>query len=510
MSSEKDKEKEKEKIAELERRLDVCDYKFEGGFPNEWAPVYKVRRGSSDVVDLVKILPLHVTETVNNFLEVDIPCRISHPHIIQNIDIISTLQCKFGAIGVVNTLGDYALNQVIFNLDTPAGMEKYLMCMYKIARGIDYLHENRILHLDIKPDNVVMFMGEPQIIDFGLSSIVCDENTRVHTNVSVGTPGFKAPEVYRKKDRFFSVKSDVWSFVMLMYSLAGKLVHDLPKMGDEVIFAQFSDRNKRTSIKFDIGQPQLRNFFNDAIQVDHEKRETISGILEMPLFKPYYDRIPIYGITKHDSGIQNKNTGDVDSYPDSLKKGIDIIYDIYLKEFGDVRALCFFYTLEILYRTIWVTPKDILAKYDKGGDLYHEFLTLCATCIVLGISSDLIVYIDVGEIAQLINNRADVEITVEHIEIMQDKIITLLHGILYISNLFDSCNNGGELIAAAGLIRQDPHNIHRNFIGFKQGLYTVYKDIQSQLLIYTNNHPKDKGIMDSRCLTVDMLFNVLL
>lgn len=89
--------------------------------------------------------------------------------------------------------------------------------MKQILEGVAFMHQQKILHLDLKPENIVCVDTsgtEIKIIDFGLASRLDDS---VPLKVMQGTPEFVAPEVINYEP--VTPATDMWSIGVICYIL---------------------------------------------------------------------------------------------------------------------------------------------------------------------------------------------------------------------------------------------------------------------------------------------------
>ncbi|ONK81007.1 uncharacterized protein A4U43_C01F24240 [Asparagus officinalis] len=91
-----------------------------------------------------------------------------------------------------------------------------------VAKALAYLHHDcraRVLHLDVKPENILLTEGFHAVVsDFGLSKLMKRDESRIVMTVR-GTRGYLAPEWLL--DRGVTEKSDVYSYGMVLFELVG-------------------------------------------------------------------------------------------------------------------------------------------------------------------------------------------------------------------------------------------------------------------------------------------------
>ncbi|GMN56782.1 hypothetical protein TIFTF001_025881 [Ficus carica] len=103
--------------------------------------------------------------------------------------------------------------------------EKLLQISIGIARGLEYLHRGcntKILHLDIKPHNILLDEDFcPKIADFGLAKLCPRKDSIISMADARGTIGYVAPEVFSRNFGGVSSKSDVYSYGMMILEMVG-------------------------------------------------------------------------------------------------------------------------------------------------------------------------------------------------------------------------------------------------------------------------------------------------
>ncbi|CAJ2674646.1 unnamed protein product [Trifolium pratense] len=180
---------------------------------------------SSEILVAVKMLNNKEGEGKEFINEVGIMGKIHHINVVRLLGF-----CADGIHRalVYNLFPNGSLQSFIFppdNKDNFIGWAKLQQIAIGIAKGIEYLHQgcNRpIIHFDINPHNVLLDDSfTPKISDFGLAKLCSKNLSVVSMTAAKGTLGYMAPEVLSRNFGNVSLKSDIYSYGMLLLEMVG-------------------------------------------------------------------------------------------------------------------------------------------------------------------------------------------------------------------------------------------------------------------------------------------------
>src|ERR1700676_3440188 len=189
----------------LVRRLGI------GGFASVYLGEHK---HVSSLQAAIKILDLKDVDVEKFRTEANIVAKLVHPHILRLLDFDFQQETPFLVL-------DYAPHGSLRD-QHPKGTMVPLATVTRYARDIasalQYAHEQRIIHRDVKPENILVGRsGEVLLSDFGIAMLSKTGRTSLDIAThKAGTPYYMAPEMIRGKPE---KASDQYALGIVVYEL---------------------------------------------------------------------------------------------------------------------------------------------------------------------------------------------------------------------------------------------------------------------------------------------------
>jgi len=183
--------------------------------------VYKGQHKSTGkLVAMKKIRLEHEEEGVPStaIREISLLKELQHPNIVKLEDIIMAEKRLY----LIFEFLSMDLKKYLDSISPDKYMEKKLVksYLYQITEGMCFCHKRRILHRDLKPQNLLIdSKGVIKLADFGLARAV-GIPVRVYTH-EVVTLWYRAPEVLLGSQRY-SMPVDIWSIGCIFAEMASK------------------------------------------------------------------------------------------------------------------------------------------------------------------------------------------------------------------------------------------------------------------------------------------------
>jgi serine/threonine protein kinase len=280
---------------------------------------------------------------ITDLNEIDILFRLKHPNLMSGVSfLLQGPYCKVESLGIVLPLGTTSLynfirfgnaiyDKKINNINTIDEIQKRIA--FQMASALHYLHSKQILHLDIKPENIILSgpIENPALAilsDYGLSLYLINKEYVLDDTLRI-TLKYRAPEIITEQlNKFvysedkmpedvyikYRPQADIYSlgivFLQLysleynIFTINGKqLSQYTPLTLGEFIQHNLIDPTQRLQFINNLLQnknidnkTQLIDLLMNMLEPDYQKRFLIKDVISHPYFS---DQTVIPGIEKY-------------------------------------------------------------------------------------------------------------------------------------------------------------------------------------------------------------------
>lgn len=203
---------------------------------------------------------------------------MNHPNILTLIDHFETETELY-------LVTDLACGDLFSRIECPSVFtsDQISNITYSLLSTIDYLHQNSIVHCDIKPENILFQSNDSILVaDFGLAKHV-HPNQKFHERA--GTLSYMAPEMLNKDGSGYSYGVDVWSIgVTVYYMMCGYMPFDCENDQETIEAITTADYSFEPKEYWNRSR-EAKDFIDCCFKVDLQERSTIKELLIHPFIQ---------------------------------------------------------------------------------------------------------------------------------------------------------------------------------------------------------------------------------
>lgn len=182
--------------------------------------VYKAKDKKTGEIVALKKVKMNMDRDgfpLSSLREINILSSFNHPSIVEVKEVVVD---DFDGVFMVMEYMEYDLKGLIQTMKRPFSIVEIKSLMMKLLKGVKYLHDNWVLHRDLKTSNILLNKeGELKICDFGLSRHY-GSPLKPYTPLVV-TLWYRAPELLLGAKEY-STAIDMWSIGCIMAELIAK------------------------------------------------------------------------------------------------------------------------------------------------------------------------------------------------------------------------------------------------------------------------------------------------
>ncbi|GET36997.1 trifunctional serine/threonine-protein kinase/ATP-binding protein/sensor histidine kinase [Microseira wollei] len=193
--------------------------------------IYRVQTPTDQKPKILKILKAEypTVDAITRLKhEYQIRKDLNHPGIVKVISL-ETFNNRLGLL--LEDFGGESMSKLL-----PREKLSITTCLniaIQIAKALEYLHQNQIIHKDIKPSNIIINSqtGIVKLTDFGIASRLNKETPQfINPNIVEGTLAYMSPEQTGRMNRTLDYRTDFYSFGVTLYEM---LTGQLPFQSDD-------------------------------------------------------------------------------------------------------------------------------------------------------------------------------------------------------------------------------------------------------------------------------------
>ncbi|KAF9281400.1 Dual-specificity kinase, spindle pole body (SPB) duplication and spindle checkpoint function [Mortierella alpina] len=187
--------------------------------------VFKVLAHNNRIFALKRVIFAKADQsTIEGYInEVQLLNRLRYnPRIVRLWD--SELQLDQGYLTLLMELGEIDLASLLVKQRMlPHNLSFIRLYWEQMLEAVQTIHEEKIVHTDLKPANFLLVEGSLKLIDFGIANTIANDTTNIHREGQLGTANYMAPESITSNplsgDRKMGRASDVWSLGCILYQM---------------------------------------------------------------------------------------------------------------------------------------------------------------------------------------------------------------------------------------------------------------------------------------------------